>query len=288
MNAKTIEFESANGGHSGSGRRDLAWRPVIIGLLLFAPIVAHGQSPKQPPNDPPAETVQRPVILLTGFEPFKSGKPPNASWEGVRGLDGRDWNEYRLAARQLRVVWGSPMKELEAHIAKLKPAAIFSFGEGMAGSFALECKADNLRMAVFDNDRSLPPAVRIVDDGPPTFSASIPSQAIARALAEKGFAIRTSTAAGHYLCEENLYTLEYLRQRRHPDLNVAFCHVPPLGSRLPDRKVDSEHIEQFVLALLDAWRADLKSKAVAPLKLDDSMPKDEKNRQNPASASPVQ
>lgn len=264
---------------------DVAWSRAVIGMLLFAPVLASAQSPQQDSGDKPAETVQRPIILLTGFEPFKSGKPPNASWEGVRKLDGRDWNEYRLAARQMRVVWGSPMKELEAHIAKLKPVAIFSFGEGMAGSFALECKADNLRMAVLDNDRSLPPAVRIIDDGPPTFAASIPSQAIAHALVEKGFAVRTSTAAGHYLCEENLYTLEYLRDRRHPDLKVAFCHVPPLGSRLPDRKVDSEHIEQFVLELLNAWRAEQKTKALPPPKSDDPIQKDDKNRQNPASKS---
>ncbi|MGV2333342.1 MAG UNVERIFIED_CONTAM: hypothetical protein LVR18_04175 [Planctomycetaceae bacterium] len=47
----------------------------------------------------------RPVILLTGFEPFGEERPPNPSWEGIAKLNGTDWEGFRLAAVQLPVVW---------------------------------------------------------------------------------------------------------------------------------------------------------------------------------------
>ena len=86
-----------------------------------------------------------PVILLTGFEPFGAKRPPNPSWEAIKTLNDTEWNGHRIVAVQLPVVWGEPLKQIEAQIESLKPVAVFSFGQGAPGAFAVEVRARNER-----------------------------------------------------------------------------------------------------------------------------------------------
>ena len=77
---------------------------------------------------------------------------------------------------------------------------------------------------------------------------------MAKPLAAKGYPIRVSTNAGQYLCEECLYSLEYLKQKHDLAATVLFCHVPPLGAQVAGRAVDAAYVQQFVLDLLAAWQ----------------------------------
>ncbi|MEY3174220.1 MAG: Pyrrolidone-carboxylate peptidase [Planctomycetota bacterium] len=204
-------------------------------------------------NEGPADA-QKPVILLTGFEPFGEEKPPNPSWEGIAKLDGTSWEGYQLFAVRLPVVWGAPMLQLEGKLRELRPVAIFSFGQGSPGAFAIETKALNQRGEIPDNDGNTPPLPLIVGDGPTELASSFPFDSVARQLNRQGFTVRISSRAGQYLCEETLYSLEILRRRTTPNPTVAFCHVPPLGSLLNDKPVDAGTIQEFVLAFLQAWK----------------------------------
>ncbi|APW63488.1 nuclear transport factor 2 family protein [Paludisphaera borealis] len=209
-----------------------------------------------------------PVILLTGFEPFGKKKPPNPSWEGIKKLDGQEWKGFRLVAKQLPVVWGSPLTQLEGWIAEYKPVAVFSLGQGGEGGFSIESWAYNRRAAeAEDNLKNKPSAADIVADGPKRFDATIDSLKLAKALAEKGYHVNVSTDAGRYLCEETLYSLEYLKSARKIDGSVLFCHVPPLGSKLTKTKfVTEDYVENFAKDLLETWRdADQNPQAAAPV-----------------------
>lgn len=190
-----------------------------------------------------------PVILLTGFEPFGDGRPPNPSWEGIRALDGQPWRGYQLAARRLPVVWGAPRKHLEPWLEELKPVAVFSFGQG--GGYKLEIHADNRRGDGQDNNGDRPPQREIVASGPATFAATINAKAIVDDLTKRDYRVGISREAGNYLCEECLYTLEYLKQRDQRQLDVLFCHLPPLK----EDKYEPADVERFVMALLEAWHA---------------------------------
>lgn len=201
------------------------------------------------------------VILLTGFEPFGEKRPPNPSWEGVSGLDGTDWLNYRIVAHQLPVVWGEPLTELQEQIDLHHPVAIFSFGQGAPGAFAIESRAVNLRGDILDNAGELPPAKTITTDGPEVFHSTFACQRVAEELARKGYPVRVSDHAGQYLCEETLYSLEYTRSKLQPDLTVSFCHVPPLGTliradgdKTGDRVVDKDYVRGFILDYLSAWQ----------------------------------
>jgi pyroglutamyl-peptidase len=207
-----------------------------------------------------AESVEEKVILLTGFEPFGESRPPNPSWEGVRNLDGQKWNGFRLKAVELPVVWGEPLPILKAQIEKHRPVAIFSFGQGAPGQFAIESRAHNQRGEIPDNRGNLPTTQRIVEDGESRLPATLDCEALAIRLKKTGYAIRVSVHAGRYLCEETLYSLESLR-KLDDSLTVSFCHVPPLGTTIAEsgEKGDSKktvtraYVQSFVLDYLSAW-----------------------------------
>jgi pyroglutamyl-peptidase len=172
---------------------------LLAGLLRSQPSAGEGPKPSG------SAAADRPVILLTGFEPFGEGRPANSSWEGIKALDGRDWHGYRLVARQMHVAWGSPLAELQTWIAAYRPVAIFSFGQGAPGAFAIESRAANARGNAADNNGQRPPSPTIVAGGPNEVRATIDHAKLSQALTKKGYPARVSDQAGAYLCEETLY-----------------------------------------------------------------------------------
>jgi pyroglutamyl-peptidase len=189
------------------------------------------------------------VILLTGFEPFGADRSPNASWEGIKGLDGRNWNGYRLVSKKIPVIWGKPLEHLRKLNSEYHPVAIFSFGMGGYGAFALETRASNLRGNIPDNDDRLPSMPSIVEGGPHELRTSLDASKFARKLKARGFPVRVSGNAGRYLCEEMLYSLEYWKSSDSPKATVLFCHVPPIDAQ----QFNVPYDQKFVLALLDCW-----------------------------------
>jgi pyroglutamyl-peptidase len=198
-------------------------------------------------------TPARPVILLTGFEPFGADRPPNPSWEAIKDLNGKEWKGYKLVCKQMRVVWGEPLQQLPGWIARYRPVAIFSFGQGGEGKFTVESKASNARRDIRDNLDEYPAFPLIVNEGPDKLTSTLSCDKWAEALSAKGFPVRVSTRAGRYLCEETLYSLEYLKACRHLDATVLFCHVPPLQSEIDDQEVTAAYVTKFVEAVLETW-----------------------------------
>jgi pyroglutamyl-peptidase len=241
----------------------------LLTVFLSAGILTPGLA--SAPSGPQAKETavddgagERPVILLTGFEPFGARRPPNPSWEGIAPLNDTQWKEYRLVCKQMPVVWGAPLEHLQGYISKYQPVAIFSLGQGLPGAFAFESRASVRRGGHRDNNNSPPPKPTIVEDGPEQFRATIDCQRLSKALAEKGYPTRVSTNAGRYLCEENLYALEYLKANKRVEKTVMFCHVPPLGSQIKGKRVDSAYVQQFVEDLLSAWHTMYHEDAATP------------------------
>ncbi len=192
-----------------------------------------------------------PVILLTGFEPFGRTKPPNPSWEAIKDLDGKDWKGFRLVCKQIPVVWGAPREHLQKWIDQYQPVAIFAFGQGGPDGFTFESKASNWRgKKNKDNAGKRPPTPAIVDGGPDGFDATIACDQLARSLQKKHYLARVSTKAGRYLCEEMLYTLEYLKATRPLAGTVMFCHVPALNGFIPCDHLTKEYLGRLAALTL--------------------------------------
>jgi pyroglutamyl-peptidase len=177
-------------------------RPLLLALLcvlaLFTSATLHAAEPRN--------------ILLTGFEPFGGLKRPNPSWEGIKSLDGQEWNGYRLVCKELPVVWGEVLPKLEGWNAEYQPAAILSLGQGGTAGFTIESVALAKRGQIPDNQRQLPPVDRLAGDGPAKFEATAACDEMAKQLEAKGYSVKVSTSAGQYLCEEALYSLEYMKR----------------------------------------------------------------------------
>jgi pyroglutamyl-peptidase len=258
------------------------WSPrggLFFCLLALVPLAAPAAGSDKPvpqPVKPPAP--KQPVILLTGFEPFgdtwtpgvltlggrglvgsfvveRGLRPPNPSWEAIKELDGQEWKGHRLVCKQLPVVWGAPLEHLQTWIDKHQPVAIFSFGQGGPGHFALESRAANKRAKYPDNRGDKPPTLQIVKDGPKLYRASIDCDQLARLLSEKGYPAVVSKKAGNYLCEEALYSLEHLKSTRKLPGTVSFCHVPPLDSGIAGKRVRVDYVRRFVRDMLETWYA---------------------------------
>lgn len=225
-------------------------------LLLCVICVGNPPSYAQQEAQSPAQgqhvRSNAPVILLTGFEPFGVGKPPNPSWEAIKALDGTTWKGYRLVCKQMPVVWGEPLTLLRTWVDQYRPALVLSLGQGRADSFSLESKASNQRGNGSDNLRQLAPHASIAADGPDEFLASIDYERLQQTLSVRGYPIRVSTNAGRYLCEEALYCLEYLKWKKELRAEVLFCHVPPLGTVLNGKTIDAAYLQRFTLDTLDA------------------------------------
>lgn len=230
--------------------------------LPFDGAVADQGQPAQQAQDKAATKL--PVILLTGFEPFGEYKRPNPSWEGIKALDGQHWKGYQLVCKQLPVVWGEPLKQLQTWIPEYQPVAILSFGQGGKGCFALEGVASNKRSPEEDNRGERPPAPMIVGGGQTRFRSTLNCEKVADIMSEKGHATRVSMDAGNYLCEEALYSLEYLKATKQLDATVLFCHVPPLDTPVAGKKLTAEHVQAFVKDMLETWHTLHESKALAP------------------------
>ncbi|MFN9717140.1 MAG: nuclear transport factor 2 family protein [Planctomycetota bacterium] len=228
---------------------------ILLTVLTILSQIGRGTAIGQEPPGAGSVT-QKPVILLTGFEPFGQKRLPNPSWEGIRELDGREIAGHRIVAMQMPVIWSEPRRLIQQQIEQFHPVAVMSFGQGAPDSFAIESKAVNSRAEIPDNAGNTPPEPLITPDGPQQFDSSFPCSQMKDLLSSQGYPIRVSTAAGQYLCEETLYSLEYLRSKKHPHLTVSFCHVPPLGARVGmngEHLVDRAYIQSFVEDYVKTW-----------------------------------
>ena len=195
------------------------------------------------------------VILLLGFQPFGGGEV-NCSWEAVRGLEGETLAGCRIAARQLPVVWGAPLTEIQRHVDELKPSVVFAFGQGLPGAFKFERKARNLRGPGPDNRGQSRPGSETLPGGPAAYVSRYRIGGLREALGA-GFPLEVSEDAGNYLCEEALYSVEHACRAR--GIDGAFFHLPPLESPLEvdgaTRICDNELLRGFVRSVVSSWAA---------------------------------
>jgi pyroglutamyl-peptidase len=222
----------------------------LSALVTWAVLPLFADAAAGPAQQPAArDTTKAPVILLTGFEPFGKKKLPNPSWEGIKRLDGQQWKGYRLVCKQVPVVWGAPLEHLPGWISEYQPVAIFAFGQGGTGYFAVESRAANARAAkVKDNRGERRPMPTILEGAADVFDASIQCAMFVSVLSEKGYRTRLSTRAGRYLCEEMLYSLEYLKATKKLPGTVMFCHVPSLDTYVPLNQSAIEYLQRWIVA----------------------------------------
>jgi len=173
--------------------------------------------------------VSRPVILLTGFEPF-GGHAANPSEEVAKALDGRAVGGVVVRSAVLPVDHAAAGPRAARLVDELDPRAIVHLGlAGGRARIALERVALN----VMDFDTPDNTGYRACNEpcvpgGPPAYFATLPLAAMLEALVADGVPAYVSNTAGTYLCNQTLYgTLHRLAERGHP-ARAGFIHLPLL------------------------------------------------------------
>ncbi len=227
----------------------ISLKRLLVALVLLScclPLGGQGGDA----TSPRLEATQR-TVVVSGFEPF-GGRLENASWVLAAAIAAQNSN---IRSVQVPVVWGEPLKAIEA--VKPAPDMWLAFGEGTR-EFQIEVSADCLRGQQPDNKRALPSAPCVIEGGAARLENDVDARALAAALSAHGFPTKVSKDAGNYLCEEMLYSLLYARKSAARDSQmVLFIHVPVLGSRLPElngsasgRTIDKELLAEFGRLLL--------------------------------------
>jgi pyroglutamyl-peptidase len=195
-------------------------------------------------------TPARPVLLLTGFDPF-GGARSNPSWDAASALDGRSVGGHRIVARQLPTEFAASLHALRAAIGEASPRLVVCTGlAGGRKGLSLERVAINVDDArIPDNAGAQPVDARIVARGPAAYFSTFPIKAILAALQKHGIPAHVSQTAGTYVCNHVFYGLMHALRRR-PGVRGGFIHVPQAGrGGMPlDAMIEGLHIALRVAA----------------------------------------
>ncbi len=171
--------------------------------------------------------VERPPILLTGFEPF-GGDALNPSQEIVRALDGEIIGGHRIVGAVLPVAFASAPPLLDELIEHHRPVLVLALGlAGGRGELSFERVAVNLIDArIPDNDGAQPIDAAVIDGAPPAYFSTLPLKAIVADLRARSIPAGLSLSAGSFVCNAVFFGLAHRLATHAPRVRGGFVHVP--------------------------------------------------------------
>lgn len=163
-------------------------------------------------------------LLITGFDPF-GGEKRNPAWEAVRRLPDRV-DDYVLYKMEIPTVFGLGAQRVLEAARELKPDVILCIGQaGGRKDVTPERIGINLRQArIPDNAGSWPAGEPVVPGGADGYFATVPVEAMARAIQVAGYPASVSNTAGTFVCNDVLYTV--LHAYLGTNVRAGFIHVP--------------------------------------------------------------
>jgi pyroglutamyl-peptidase len=164
--------------------------------------------------------------LVSGFEAF-GGETVNASITAVSRLPARI-GALEITTIELPTSFARAPAALAATIAHIDPDLVLCVGEaGERDVLSIERVAVNLCDArIADNDGARPAATAVIAGGPAVCFATLPVNAIVRALHSAGLPAEISNSAGTYVCNQVFYTLMQLAASAQHRWRGGFLHVP--------------------------------------------------------------
>lgn len=165
-------------------------------------------------------------ILVTGFDPF-GGEKVNPAFEAVKLIPDEVCGAEVIKV-EIPTVFEKGPKVVEEAIEKYNPDVIICVGQagGRAG-ISLEKVAVNLRdCSMPDNEGNKMIDRPIAEDGETAYFTTLPVKAMRTYLEEKGIPVHLSYTAGTYVCNDVMYSLLYLLDKKYPNKKGGFLHVP--------------------------------------------------------------
>ena len=181
------------------------------------------------PERPAHNTVQRPVVLLTGFGPFP-GVSENVTGRLVTELRSAaepEFPDYEFCSAVLPVEW----QPVPGHVRRLyhthEPALALHFGVASeAMGFRLERFAHNACHGSADAAGVCPGAATLIAGAAGSYATHVPSAVIAARLEASGLPVSISDDAGGYLCNAVLFHALHAADQGLHTSHVGFIHIP--------------------------------------------------------------
>lgn len=173
-------------------------------------------------------------ILITGFDPF-GGDSINPAYEAVKLLPDVI-KDAEIVKLEIPTVFKKDGIVLEEGIEKHKPDIVICVGQaGGRSGMTVEKVAVNLMEArIPDNDGQQPMDEPVYSDGENAYFAKLPVKAIVQNMRENGIPARVSYTAGTFVCNDIMYRLLYLIDKKYNNMKGGFIHVPYLPEQVLD------------------------------------------------------
>lgn len=199
-------------------------------------------------------------ILITGFDPF-GGESVNPAYEAVKLLPDTI-GTTQIVKMEIPTVFGEAGKAVEKGILAYHPDAVICVGQaGSRADIEVERVAINLAEApIPDNTGNQPMDVKVQEDGDTAYFATVPVKAMVKNIRDHGIPASVSYTAGTYVCNNVMYDLLYLLDKKYPSIRGGFIHVPyateqgvgkPVGTATMELSTISKALAYALLAVAE-------------------------------------
>ena len=165
-------------------------------------------------------------VLVTGFDPF-GGESINPAFEAVKLLPDTI-QDAAVIKVEIPTVFGDGPAAVEKAIEEHQPDIVLCVGQaGGRTHITPEFVGINFRDArIADNAGKQPVNEKIKEDGETAYFTKHPVKAMVQKLKENGIPSAVSYTAGTYVCNDVMYSLLYLIDKKYPNIRGGFVHVP--------------------------------------------------------------
>jgi pyroglutamyl-peptidase len=197
-------------------------------------------------------------FVVTGFEPWEHGAE-NPTLDVLAQLEKSNDISGELTTIPLPVDTTKLAAIVEETLDDLAPDVWISLGLAPGHSvIAVERMAANVRdFPIPDNDGHQPAGDPVFPDGPAAYLSTLPVKSMTSALRAAGIPAKLSNSPSTYLCNQMMYTVLHLVERRGLSTRAGFIHVPATPGfvakqRYPFVEMPSMSIELMTKAVLES------------------------------------
>ncbi len=184
------------------------------------------------------------MLLLTAFEPF-DGTGINSSQEVLNEFMRRHGEMLPVASAILPVEYDADFAMAWQVAEAVQPQAVLHLGQTGGNVVAVERIGINLKI-VREGEKST--HVRILDDAPPAYFATIPVDDIVAAMLAANVPAEGSAHAGTYMCNHILFRSLHHAATQGLDVPIGFLHLPRLPKQAEklEREIPTLPLETIV------------------------------------------
>ncbi len=196
-------------------------------------------------------------VLITGFDPF-GGESVNPALEAVVRLPDAIAGA-EIIKEEVPTVFQKSGEVLESLIVKHEPDVVICVGQaGGRSSISVEKVAINFVEArIADNEGNQPRDLKIKEDGETAYFSTLPIKAMVMNMRNHQIPANISYTAGTFVCNDIMYNLLYMLDRKYPQMRGGFIHVPFIPAQVVGKAegIPSMSLEMIRDALVYAIEA---------------------------------